>query len=129
MIEEDKNLLYKEIKTVYDKISAAFAELDIKKVLSYFADNDEMVKISNGIILRGKKELSDYFHNRLGKLESLSIKIENIQIHIIDEHNVWTVADEFITYSGQTHKAVVSNIFNKTKDGWKILQDHTTYLD
>ena len=128
-IREDKNQMYNEIKNVYDKISAAFGIQDIKTVLSYFSDSSEMVKVSNGIIIRGKKELSDYFHRRIGQLERLSIRIENIQLNIIDETHLWTVADEFVTYSGQTHKAVVSNIFIKTKDGWKILLDHTTYLE
>lgn len=128
-IREDKNQMYNEIKNVYDKISAAFGIQDIKTVLSYFSDSNEMVKVSNGIIIRGKKELSDYFHRRIGQLEELSIRIENIQLNIIDETHLWTVADEFVTYSGKTHKAVVSNIFIKTKGGWKILLDHTTYLE
>ena len=54
-IREDKNQMYNEIKNVYDKISAAFGIQDIKTVLSYFSDSSEMVKVSNGIIIRGKK--------------------------------------------------------------------------
>jgi ketosteroid isomerase-like protein len=128
-IREDKNQMYSEIKNVYDKISAAFGIKDLETVLSYFSDSSEMAKVSSGIIIRGKKELSDYFHKRIGQLEGLSIRIENIQLNIIDETHLWTVADEFVTYSGKTHKAVVSNIFIKTKEGWKILLDHTTYLE
>lgn len=127
--DESKKEIFREIKSVYNEISAAFGKSDIGQVLSFFTDNEEMVKISNGIVSRGKKELSEYFNKRIDQLKDLSIIIDNIQLHIIDENHVWTFANEFINYNGEKHKAIVSNIFIKTQNGWKILLDHTTYLE
>ena len=117
-----------EIKEVFTGICQAFDRLDIDAALSYFADGDDMVKISNGHIMRGKKQLSDYWHQRLGNLHSLGITMDNVEIHAIDDQHAWSTADEYISSDGHTQKAIVSNILIKTPRGWKILLDHTTYL-
>lgn len=125
---KNSNIIKNQIEEVYKKICSKFEELDLDSVLKYFSDRDDMVKISNGSVLHGKKELSAYWHNRLDGTGSLHISIENIEVHRIDEKNVWTTADEIIFMNGQSQKAVVSNIFISTPDGWKILLDHTTYV-
>jgi hypothetical protein len=117
-----------EIENIYERICNSFAELDLDSVLGYFSDSDDMVKISNGTALRGKKELSEYWHKRLDDVDNLRISIENVEVHIIDENNVWTTADEHIIKGTDSQKAIVSNIFILTAEGWKILLDHTTYL-
>ena len=117
-----------EINDVYDKICKALNQLDIEAALNYFADRDDMLKISNGQVLRGKKHLADYWHQRIGNLTELQISISNVEIHRIDDQHVWAVADELITMGGHQQKAVVTNIFVKTATGWKILLDHTTYI-
>jgi ketosteroid isomerase-like protein len=117
-----------QIEDVYTSICRSFANLDLDSVLGYFSDRDDMVKISNGTVLRGKKELSEYWHKRLDGVDNLRISIENVEIHVIDENNVWTTADEYIVMGGHSQKAIVSNIFILTNDGWRILLDHTTYV-
>ena len=117
-----------QIEGVYRSICSRFEKLDLESVLGYFSDRDDLIKISNGIVLRGKKQLSEYWHKRLNHVKGFSIAIENTEVHIIDKYNVWTTADEKISMNGQSQKAVVSNIFTLTPDGWKILLDHTTYL-
>jgi hypothetical protein len=117
-----------EIEKIYSNICRSFAELDLDSVLGYFSDRDDLVKISNGKLLRGKKELSEYWHKRLDSVGNLRISIENVEVHIIDENNVWTTADEYIILDERSQQAIVSNIFNLTAEGWKILLDHTTYV-
>jgi hypothetical protein len=117
-----------QIEDVYAKICKSFAELNLNSVLGYFSDQYDMVKISNGKLLRGKKELKKYWHKRLDDVYSLRISIENVEVHIIDENHVWTTADETIILDENSQKAIVSNIFILTDAGWKILLDHTTYV-
>jgi ketosteroid isomerase-like protein len=118
----------KQIEDIYAKICSSFAEMDLDSVLSYFSDREDMVKISNGTILRGKKELSEYWHKRLGVVDNLQISIENVEVHIIDSNNVWATADEHIVLGEHSQKAIVTNIFILEATGWKILLDHTTYI-
>jgi len=117
-----------QIRGIYEKICISFEELDLNSVLGYFSDRDDMIKISNGTILRGKKELSEYWNKRLSNADNLKISIENVEVHIIDKNNVWTTADEHIIIGENSQKAIVSNIFILTAGGWKILLDHTTYV-
>ena len=117
-----------EIKELFAGICQAFGRLDIDAALSYFADDADMVKISNGQIMRGKNQLSDYWRKRLGNMHNLGITMENVEIHVIDDQHAWSTADEYIASDGHTQKAIVSNILIKTPRGWKILLDHTTYL-
>lgn len=117
-----------QIENVYAEICRSFSKLDLESVLDYFSEQKDMVKISNGKLLRGREELSQYWHKRLDGVNSLRISIENVEVHIIDENNVWTTADESIVMGDHPQKAIVSNIFILTNDGWKILLDHTTYV-
>lgn len=122
------NQVREQIINVYTGICRSFVNLDLDSVLGYFSDRADMVKISNGIVLRGKKELSEYWHKRLDEVKNLHISIENVEVHIIDDNNVWTTADEYIILGENSQKAVVSNIFMMTSGGWKIIFDHTTYI-
>ena len=115
-----------EIKDIFRKICEAFAVSDIDSALGYFVDHEDMVKISNGKVLRGKNELSEYWYQMISSSNKLRISIDNIQVNKIDEKHVWTVAEEFISYEENNYKAIVSNILVLTDSGWKILLDHTT---
>ena len=117
-----------QIEDVYARICEAFAESDLDSVLGYFSDRSDMRKISSGTLLRGRKELLEYWHGRLDDVDDLRISIENVEVHIIDENHVWATADEHIFLDEHFQKAIVSNIFILTTEGWKILLDHTTYV-
>lgn len=116
------------IEGVYSNICDAFADLDFDAVLGYFADHG-MVKISQGRLLRGKQELAENWRQRIGGVGALRIRIENVELHRIDGQHVWTTADEYISADGVERRAVVSNIFVLQESGWKILLDHTSYLE
>jgi hypothetical protein len=85
-VDKVSDLNHQAIKTsihaVFNGISQAFANLDIEAALDYFADHEDMLKVSNGLVLRG----------------------------------------------GEHQKAVVTNIFILEDSRWKILLDHTTYV-
>lgn len=114
------------IMAVYDNICAAFATLDFDAVLEHFAD-EGMVKISQGQVMRGKAELAENWRKRIGGAGELRIRIENVEVHQIDDAHAWATADEFISVDGIKRKAIVSNIFILQDTGWKILLDHTSY--
>lgn len=122
----DARTLRIEILAVYDDICAAFADLDFETVLEHFAD-ESMVKISQGQVMRGKEELAANWRQRIGGAGELHIRIENAEVHRIDDTHAWAIADEYITVDGVENKAVVSNVFVLQDTGWKILLDHTTY--
>lgn len=116
------------IERVYGDISQAFAKLDIDTVLEYFAD-EGMVKISQGRLLRGKRELVQSWRQRLAGVRDLRIRMENVRVQRINGNHAWSTADEYISVNGDEHRAIVSNIFVLQESGWKILLDHTTYVE
>lgn len=117
-----------EIKKIYKKICQALSDSDINLSLSFFADDSNMVKISNGNLLRGKKQLSEYWNLHIDDNSGLRISIDNVEIHRINEKYAWATAEEYISFEEQNYKAIVSNIFVLTNSGWKILLDHTTSI-
>ena len=125
--ERDPHLLKAEILTVYSAICDAFADLDFDAVLEYFADQG-MVKISQGQLIRGKKDLAENWRQRVGNVAELRIRMENVEVHRIDDNHAWATADEYISVDGQERRAIVSNIFVLQGSGWKILLDHTSYV-
>ncbi len=120
--------LKSDIQKAYDDICDAFAELDFEAVLGYFAD-EGMVKISQGQLLRGKRELTENWRQRLAGVKELRIRMENVEVHRIDENHAWSTADEYISVDGMERRAILSNIFALHDSGWKILLDHTTYIE
>ena len=128
MSEQNQKILKmeNEIKEIFSKICHAFATSDIDSALSYFSDSKNMVKVSNGHVLRGKKQLSEYWYKNISTSKKLKISIDNIKINKIDEKHVWTIAEEYISLGNINYKAIVTNIFVSTNSGWKILLDHTT---
>ena len=125
---DDQLALTIAIQEVYANISYAFTKLDIDSALGFFSDHQDMVKISNGHLFQGKGQLAQNWYQRLAGASSLRIRIENVKVHRIDDQHVWATADEYISMGDQDHKAVVSNIFVLENSGWKILLDHTTYV-
>jgi uncharacterized protein (TIGR02246 family) len=126
-LTRDHQALKTEIEKVYSEICEAFSRLDFDAVLDHFAD-EGMVKISQGVVLRGKQQLAENWRQRIGDVKQLRIRIENIEVHGIDDRHAWTTADETISIDGQRLEAVVSNIFVLLDSGWKILLDHTSYV-
>ena len=126
---DDHHAIRTSIEEVYNNICKAFAELDIDAALSFFADHEDMVKISNGHLLRGKEQLAEHWQQRFDKENTLRIRIDNVEVHEIDDKHVWATADEYISIGEQSHRAIVSNIFVLVNSGWKILLDHTTYVE
>lgn len=125
---DDQYALKMAIQEVCANISDAFAKLDIDAALSFFSDREDMVKISNGSLFQGKGQLAQSWYQRLSGASSLRIRIENLKVHRIDDKHAWATADEYISIGDQDHKAVVSNIFVLENSEWKILLDHTTYV-
>jgi uncharacterized protein (TIGR02246 family) len=126
--EKNSQALDDEILGVYQDICSAFAKLDYDTVLEHFAD-EGMVKISQGQVLRGKEELAENWRQRIGDTVKLRIRIENVEVRRIDDRYVWATADEYISVDGQERRAIVSNIFVLQDSGWKILLDHTSYIE
>ena len=114
------------IEKVYSDICEALAVLDFDAALDHFAD-EGMVKISQGVLLRGKEELAANWRQRLAGVRHLRISIENVEVHKLDDRHAWATADETISIDGQDHKAIISNVFELHDSGWKILLDHTSY--
>ena len=127
-LANNKIKLEADIKEIYNSICQAFSILDIDKVLSYFSNSKNMVKISNGGVLRGKKQLTEYWQQSIGSRKDLQISIKNVEIHVMDDKHIWATADENISFCDQNYNAIVSNIFVRSTHGWKILLDHTTYI-
>ena len=125
--ERNPQLLKAEILKVYNAICDAFADLDFDTVLEYFAD-EGMVKVSQGQMLRGKKELAENWRQRVGNVGEVRIRMENVEVHRIDDDHAWSTADEYISVDGMERQAIVSNIFVLQDSGWKILLDHTSHI-
>ena len=125
--EDPSQGLKDEILQVYTGICAAFTTMDYDAVLEYFAD-DGMVKISQGQLSRGKRELAENWRQRLAGVGELRIRMESVEVRRIDERHAWATADEYISVDGQERQAIVSNIFVLQVSGWKILLDHTSYV-
>ena len=121
--------LEEEIESVFEKICQAFAASDIELVLRYFADDERLTKVSNGHVLRGKKELAAYWRQHISDDGGPKITVANIEINPIDARHVWTIADEFISIGNRSYRAIVTNLFVLKDSGWKILLDHTTPVE
>jgi hypothetical protein len=118
----------RQITAVYEGVCRAFECGDLAGAAGFFSDSSEMVKISNGKLLKGKAEMLAYWQERVAAMQGVSVSIAHLEIHPINENTLWATADETISSKDEKMAAVVSNLFVLEEGVWKILLDHTTYL-
>ena len=125
----DEKTIKEAIEKVFNAICDAFGRSDLAGAADHFSNRPDMIKISNGQILKSKEQMLAYWTKKIEEFKGVTIAIELKELHRIKEDCLWTVADEYITAHGTQIKAVVSNIFIREDNQWKILLDHTTYIN
>jgi ketosteroid isomerase-like protein len=125
----DETEIRATIEKVFNAICDAFGRSDLISAADYFSNGPDMVKISNGHVLKGKEQMLAYWTKKIEELKGITITIELSSLQQIKEDCLWTIADEYISAPGAQMKAVVSNIFIREDSRWKILLDHTTYIN
>jgi hypothetical protein len=111
------------------QVNIAFVFLILRPAGCSLPDRGQRLPLHTGKNKDRKEELSAYWGRRIGNVRNLQISIENIEIHLIDDRHAWTTARETISMEGEVRQAIVSNIFLLENSQWKILLDHTTYLN
>lgn len=125
----DETEIRATIEKVFNAICDAFGRSDVVGAADHFSNHPNMIKISNGQVLKGKEQILDYWTKKIEEFKGVTIGIKLNELHRIKDDYLWTVADEYITTHGAQIKAVVSNIFIREDNRWKILLDHTTYVN
>lgn len=125
----DEKTIKETIEKVFNAICDAFGRSDLIGAADHFSNRPDMVKISNGHVLKGKEQMLAYWTKKIEELKGITITIELGSLQQIKEDCLWTIADETISAPGAQMKAVVSNIFIREDNRWKILLDHTTYVN
>lgn len=125
----DETEIRAAIEKVFNTICDAFGRSDLAGAADHFSNRPDMIKISNGHVLKSKEQMLAHWTKKLEELKGVTITIELSSLHRIKDDCLWTVADETISAYGAQIKAVVSNIFIREDNQWKILLDHTTYIN
>jgi len=125
----DEKTIKEAIEKVFNAICDAFGRSDVVGAADHFSNRPDMVKISNGHVLKGKEQMLAYWTQKIEEFKGVTIAIGLKELNRIKEDCFWTVADEKISAHGAQIKAVVSNIFIREDNRWKILLDHTTYIN
>ncbi|HWR56275.1 MAG TPA: nuclear transport factor 2 family protein [Negativicutes bacterium] len=121
--------LKETIERLFNSVCEAFARSDAAGAAIYFSDRPEMLKISNGNVLNGKEQMIAYWEKKIKDLNGMAITIHINALHRINDDYLWMVADEYISSPNSQTKAVFTNLLIWEDNQWKILLDHTTYLN
>lgn len=121
--------LKETIERLFNSVCEAFARSDAAGAAIYFSNRPEMLKISNGNVLNGKEQMIAYWEKKIKDLNGMTITIHINALHRINDDYLWMVADEYISSPNSQTKAVFTNLLIWEDNQWKILLDHTTYLN
>jgi beta-aspartyl-peptidase (threonine type) len=116
----------KEIRASLDLQKAAWNRGDIEGFMATYWKSDALTFQSGGsrthgwddVLARYKK---NYAPDKMGKLD-----FTDLAIHILSRDAAYVLGRFKLDFGGTLKEGVFTLIFRRTKDGWRIIHDHTS---
>ncbi len=123
-----------EILNLYHKYWDAYLNGNMRVMSSLMDENIQMIGSGMGEVFRNKKETVKYYKATAdqvsGKSEvrnkKITVKLVGSNILITEESEFFVLIDKIWTFYGQ---ARISTLFGKSKNEWKIIQQHGSLPD
>ncbi|RPI72034.1 MAG: nuclear transport factor 2 family protein, partial [Desulfobacteraceae bacterium] len=81
----DETEIKATIEKVFNAICNAFGRSDVTGAADYFSNSPDMVKISNGQVLKGKEQMLAYWTKMIEEFKGVTIAIDFKELHRIKE--------------------------------------------
>ena len=118
-----------EIRAVLDAQVEAWNAGDIEGYLDGYLRSPALVFAGRGTFTRGWEPLlrrykTAYPEGSMGKL-----RFDDLEIHAIGTDDAWAIGSWRLDIDGSTPHGVFTLILRRTREGWKIIHDHSSGVE
>lgn len=115
------------IRAVMDAQIAAWNRGDIEGFMDGYWRSDETIFISGDSVTRGWQTVLDRYKKNYDTREKMgTLSFTEIEIKPINKDTAIALGRWQLTRAGDTPRGRFTLIFRRTKDGWRIVHDHTS---
>lgn len=125
--EKEKETISKEIEKVMTEQVEAWNRGDIDAFMSGYWQSEEMTFVSDNSISKGWKAALDRYKRGYDTREKMgSLEFSDAVITILDKNNAYVLGRFTLERKDDRPTGLFTLVFRKTKEGWKIIHDHTS---
>jgi len=118
------------IKAVLDAQSAAWNRGDIDGYMDGYARLDTIVFVSGDSVTHGWQTVRDRYQRNYNSREKMgTLTFSNLEFRPLDTNTVTVVGSWHLKRASDEPHGRFTLIFKRTKQGWRIIHDHTSSAD
>ncbi len=115
------------IRKVMDDQAAAWNRGDIETFMQGYWKSDKLVFVSGDKITRGWQETLDNYKRTYSTAEKMGkLTFSDLEINVLSKDAATVLGSWSLQRTNDDPKGKFTLVFRKFKDGWRIVQDHTS---
>ena len=116
-----------DIRAVLDAQAAAWNRGDIEGYMAGYARSSETVFISGDTVTRGWETVLGRYKKNYNTREKMgTLAFSDLEIKLIGKDAATAIGRWELTRAGDAPHGRFTLIFHRTKEGWRIVHDHTS---
>lgn len=125
--EKKKAKIISEIEQVMTKQTAAWNRGDIEGFMDGYWKSDEMRFVSDNTVSMGWQAALDRYKRNYDTREKMGeLTFDDPVIVVLDKNNAYVFGRFTLVRENDKPTGLFTLVFRRTKDGWKIIHDHTS---
>jgi ketosteroid isomerase-like protein len=125
--QKESSKIESQILAVMDAQVAAWNRGDIEGFMTGYWKSDKLVFASGSEVTRGWQTTLDRYKKNYSSREKMgALKFGDIEINVLSKDAAVVLGSWSLTRANDNPKGKFTLIFRKTKDGWRIVHDHTS---
>jgi ketosteroid isomerase-like protein len=125
--QKESSKIESQILAVMDAQVAAWNRGDIEGFMTGYWKSDKLVFASGSEVTRGWQTTLDRYKKNYSSREKMgALKFGNIEINVLSKDAAVVLGSWSLARANDNPKGKFTLIFRKTKDGWRIVHDHTS---
>ncbi len=125
--ERAKARIITEIEQVMTKQTAAWNRGDIEGFMEGYWKSDEMRFVSGNSVSLGWQAALDRYKRNYDTLEKMgTLTFDDPVVVVLDKNNAYVFGRFTLVRKNDKPTGLFTLVFRRTKEGWKIIHDHTS---
>jgi ketosteroid isomerase-like protein len=125
--QKESSKIESQILAVMDAQVAAWNRGDIEGFMTGYWKSDKLVFASGSEVTRGWQTTLDRYKKNYSSREKMgALKFGDIEINVLSKDAAVVLGSWSLARANDNPKGKFTLIFRKTKDGWRIVHDHTS---
>ncbi len=125
--EKQKAKIISEIEKVMTEQTAAWNQGDIDSFMKGYWKSDDMRFVSGNSVAMGWQAALDRYKKSYDTREKMGrLTFSDPVVVVLDKNNAYVFGRFTLERVNDTPTGLFTLIFRNTKDGWKIIHDHTS---